>query len=290
MKISILTTITDPDIRQDKWREALTCYCEFADEVVVVNGGAPLSIGFLFKHPKIKVVHMEWPYEWHWAELPRHLNAGLKHCTGDWIIKLDIDQLIHERHFSELKDQLVKCPRDCYVASMQKMTFLYDNKLYQKGGQDICLRNTPSMVFGRNLEHETDLCTPIRQTGTELVWDTVTAGDFEHSVPMYEMPIGRSYKSYRTGVKFYNYDYFFKTQEVTRKEFWRFSRAYFRYYGAWNFGSTEELAFNTFLTMMKSRHDQAKYEVTVKDHPCWMQEAVHTLNETHFGLNAWNLI
>jgi len=38
MKISIFTTITDPEARQDPYLEAIENYLDFADEVVVVDG------------------------------------------------------------------------------------------------------------------------------------------------------------------------------------------------------------------------------------------------------------
>ena len=37
MKISIFTTMTNPEERMDPWEEALECYKSFADEVVVVG-------------------------------------------------------------------------------------------------------------------------------------------------------------------------------------------------------------------------------------------------------------
>ena len=37
MKISIFTSYTDPERRMDPWKEALDCYKDFADEVVVVG-------------------------------------------------------------------------------------------------------------------------------------------------------------------------------------------------------------------------------------------------------------
>ena len=37
MNISIFTSYTDPEKRMDPWKEALDCYKDFADEVVVVG-------------------------------------------------------------------------------------------------------------------------------------------------------------------------------------------------------------------------------------------------------------
>jgi hypothetical protein len=170
VKISILTTITNPDERQDKWREALACYCDFADEVVVVDGS---NVGHNDLNPnkgvfkdsqwwKLRVIRLEWPYEWNWIELPRHLNEGRKHCVGDWIIKLDIDQFFHEKDFEKVRQKLAECSGECQVATFQKMSLVYGKKYYQKGGQPIAFRNQPEIVIGRSLDRATDLCFPIR--------------------------------------------------------------------------------------------------------------------------------
>ena len=47
MKVSIFTTYTNPDKRNDPWKEALECYEDFADEIVVKKG-------------------QDWPYDFSW--------------------------------------------------------------------------------------------------------------------------------------------------------------------------------------------------------------------------------
>jgi len=293
MKISILTTITNPDERQDKWREALTCYKEFADEVVVVNGGDDKGDLFLLKDEpdyfthveRIKVVHLPWPYEWNWIELPKHLNAGLEQCTGDWVIKLDIDQFIHEKDFRTLRAKLRTCPRDCDVATFQKMSMTYGKKYYQKGGQPIAFRRRDYIKFGQNIEKETDLCFPI---DIRVFRDEIYG---EAMIDNYLLPVGETpLKSFKTGISYWNYDYFFKTKEFTKKEFFRFSRAYHRYFKKWTFGRTERKAFDVFLKMMKGRHDRAPYTYELKDHPKHIREAVRNLAKDQFGLSAWGLL
>ena len=37
MNISIFTSMTNPELRMDPWKEALSCYEDFADEVVTVG-------------------------------------------------------------------------------------------------------------------------------------------------------------------------------------------------------------------------------------------------------------
>ena len=49
MKLSIFTTMTDPESRMDPYREALKCYEEFADEVVIVGEDWPEEFSFDYR-------------------------------------------------------------------------------------------------------------------------------------------------------------------------------------------------------------------------------------------------
>ena len=56
--ISIVTTMTNPSSRNDPWEEALACYEEFADEIVVVGD--------------------DWPYEFTWSHIVKLFKKDLK--------------------------------------------------------------------------------------------------------------------------------------------------------------------------------------------------------------------
>ena len=49
MKLSIFTSMTKPDERNDPWKEAMECYRDFADEVVVVGEKWPKEFTFEFR-------------------------------------------------------------------------------------------------------------------------------------------------------------------------------------------------------------------------------------------------
>jgi len=279
VKLSILTTITNPDERQDKWIQALSCYCDLADEVVVVNGGIPISVGFLFQHPKIKVVDLAWPYEWNWLELPKHLNAGREKCTGDWILKLDIDQFVHEDDFEAIRKKLSECPAVCQSATFQKMSLTYGGRYFQKGGQPIAFKNEEGIVIGKDLDKETDLCFAIKQESV-----------IQRRGSDYALPVGLGLSEYKTGISYWNYDYFFKTKEFTKKEFWRFSKAYHAYFDNWRFGEGEEASFKVFMDLQKSRFENAPYLYGLNDHSKYIREEVKRLSKEQFGLYGWGLI
>ncbi len=284
MKLSILTTISDPVSRQDQFLEALQCYRTLADEVIVVNGGKPVL--FSPAYPNLKVVDMEWPKDWNWVELPKHLNFGKSHCTGDWIIKFDIDQIVHEKDFEKLITEIKRLPPECLVASMQKMSLVCGGKYYQKGGTPIIFRNTDSLMFGKNRSKKTDMCDVVFVGDDIKAFEVNTLTNGES----YDLPTGYGTYIYKTGVEFWNYDYFFKTEEFTRKEFWRFSQAYHRYFKEWSFGSSPEEAFKVFLGMMKGRYNKAPYTYKLEDHPEFIREAVKNLKPEQFGYNGWGKV
>ena len=240
------------------------------------------------KWKKLKIVNLEWPYEWNWLEYPKHLNEGLKHCTGDWILRLDIDQFVHEKDFEKIREELSKCPQDCEATTFQKMSFAYGKKYYQKGGQPIAFRNRQGIEIGKCIERATDLCFAVRRTGEIINYKKVDGKETDEI--LYELPIGHDLKTYKTGIEYWNYDYFFKTKEFTRKEFWRMSRAYHAFFNSWEFGYDEEASFQVFLDMLKGRYNRSPYEYTLETHSKYIQKAILELKPEQFGFNGWGIL
>ena len=77
--LSIFTSMTNPDGRNDQWQEALNCYEELADEVIIVGD--------------------KWPNEFSWEEIGKTFQEGLDKSSSDWVIRMDIDYFFHEKDF-----------------------------------------------------------------------------------------------------------------------------------------------------------------------------------------------
>ena len=84
MKVSIFTTMTNPQKRMDPYIEALKCYEDFADEVIIVG--------------------KNWPEEFSFDYIGKTFQEGFDLCTGDWVIRMDIDTFFHQND----KDKLYK--------------------------------------------------------------------------------------------------------------------------------------------------------------------------------------
>ena len=88
MKLSVFTSMTDPESRNDPYKEALECYEDFADELVIVGE--------------------DWPYEFKFDKIGQIFQEGFEKSTGDWVIRMDIDYFVHEKQIQKLKNNLIK--------------------------------------------------------------------------------------------------------------------------------------------------------------------------------------
>jgi len=215
MKLSILTMITKPDERQDMWREALENYKTIADEVIVVSGSPLTNI------PKgVKVYYLHWKEDWNYIELPKHLNFGLKKCTGDWVLKLDIDHLLDEDNIKRLKPAIdynnITSKKESLA--LEKLHFVADMRYRLKGKQIICFDRSKDIKFGKLLgQLHIDLCHPVVVDHYEII-------------DGYELPIGKAPTTLKSGVCYWNYNFTFKTKKVAKEHFWRWVRAWCRLY------------------------------------------------------------
>ena len=164
MKISIITTITNPDDMQYAWIEAIDSYGALADELIIVNGGKEI----FYDHPdntrrvETKVLNLPWPEDWHWSELPIHLNAGLKEATGDWVIKMDTDYVIHETDIPAIRRALEVNAKNYAVASFMKKIIINRNSYYKKCRTPLAINKKKvgdTIKFGK--ADNSDWCYPI---------------------------------------------------------------------------------------------------------------------------------
>ncbi len=69
--ISIVTSMTNPEERGDPWKEALACFEDFSEEIIIKG--------------------KDWPYEFKWDYMGRLFEEGIKEASGDWVIVMSLD-------------------------------------------------------------------------------------------------------------------------------------------------------------------------------------------------------
>ena len=61
----------------DPWREALNCYKDLADELIIVG--------------------QDWPQEFKFSYIGEVFSGGFNKSTGDWVIHMDIDNFFMKK-------------------------------------------------------------------------------------------------------------------------------------------------------------------------------------------------
>ena len=136
MKISVFTSMTNPEERNDPWRESLNCFNDLADELIIVGEN--------------------WPFEFKWDYLSQVIQEGFDKCSGDWVFWMPIDYIFHENDINKIKKKLIKFKDAPAIAFPQYQIFTPDRYFMQSkicvvinkkkfpqikynGGGDLCL-------------------------------------------------------------------------------------------------------------------------------------------------------
>lgn len=311
MKISAFTMITNPDWRQDPWRESIRQAMQVFDEVIVVYGrkeddlllqNDPIIHELESKNrnalePKLKFYYLEWPQpEWSYEELAIHLNFALEKCTGDWAVKFDIDTMFHEKDIFNIHQHLMHfASKHFTLASFQKHQFFLADRCYEKGRVNFAInrkdRIGSKICYGYDVGRYTDLCQPIIPDGSMHSFE-------RNGVKTKPIPRGVSVPKERignTGISVMNYDYTFKTEDVARELLFIHDKAHASFWGASYSGVqpneiTRDTSFNDYLGLVSGRLQKCIKLFKPNDHPKYIRDRIKNIRPEEFGSNLWGKI
>jgi len=106
MKLSVFTTMTDPESRNDPYKEALKCYEDLGDELIIVG--------------------KDWPKEFSFDLIGKFFQEGFDKCSGDWAIRMDLDYFFHENDLNNIRKFLSANKNSPAVAFPQYQFFTHD--------------------------------------------------------------------------------------------------------------------------------------------------------------------
>ena len=289
--------ITDPEYRQDPWRESIAQMLSLFEKVVVVYGrreDADLLVdvfGTEVKDGRLVCVYLDWPQpSWSYEELPRHLNAGLAKAREiglDWVVKFDIDNAVHEVDSMALRNKIAEADRfGRWVAVLEKYQFFSPGLCYQKGRIPIVVNLKKPIAYGFDQGRYTDLCQPIEWDGTTTA--SVNGRDTD-------IPAGKSIgkdRTYDTGVHVWNYDYTWKTYDRAQELLYHFDRSHAMFWGKGYSGKaldeiTPESAMADFLALAQGRFKKMILSKSVLAHPKHFIPGLRSLTGEQFGHGFW---
>lgn len=265
MSLSIFTTLTDPEKRGDAWKPALACYKELADEVVVCVGGPSYADSPVSSGGNLQAYYHGWPKEFEWKLIGQKFQQGYEHCTGDWVLRMDLDMIIHEKDYSTLYQALHKHDTNPGLRFWKYQFFTPDR--YNIKSHLVLAVN--KKMYGDRIRFDGggDLCQP-----------TLDGKYIEpRKAPEVKVPV-------------WNYDCILKTREQIREDKGRFARAWFREFGEYKLGGPDEdSAYNKWWEMIKGRYKNHTGTIAPDHHPSVMQETIKNLRPDQFGHNGFGL-
>lgn len=105
----------------------LSC-CTFADEIVVVDGGSTDgTLNTLKGHER--VVLIQHPWEDHFG---KQRQVSLGHCTGDWVVRLDADEVFSREFEENIRQALELIPPDTVGCRIRQCNLVGNENFYAK--------------------------------------------------------------------------------------------------------------------------------------------------------------
>ena len=137
MNVGLFTTMTNPEDRNDPWKESLACYEDIVDDVVVVGS--------------------DWPYEFSWDHIGKTFHSGFQQCKADWVIRMDLDYFFHEKDLKRLHQALFE-HKDAPAIAFPQYQFFSPERYQIK--TLICIALNKKAFPSIKLNGGGDLCLP----------------------------------------------------------------------------------------------------------------------------------
>ena len=269
MRLSIFTTLTNPEKRGDNWREALQCYKELADEVIHIIGD-----DWSFKQYRDFANHNDldntvqvtrrWPKEFSWEFIGQQFQRGYEACTGDWIIHADLDFLFHEKDFMSIR-QACQDNNDQPALSFWKYQFVLPDRYNIKSRLVIAVNKGK---FGNRIRFD---------SGGDLTQPSLDGQYISpNNIPEARVPI-------------YNYEKLLKTKEQIADDQGRMERAWERHFGKHQMRSdgTNENALERWITAQRGKLNKPQEHIKLSQHPKYIQETIKNLEPEQWGYDAF---
>lgn len=128
MNISIYTLAKDAVRLDFHLKSMLTHHLQYADEIVICEGYSSdktYEVIRSLNHPKLKVYRRRWDARESFLEL---LAETRSRCSGDWCIKLDIDEFIPEWEWDRLRAYLAVTDAD--IVPVRMVNFYGNYKVF----------------------------------------------------------------------------------------------------------------------------------------------------------------
>lgn len=246
--LSIFTTITNPIERGDLYNEAMECYNQLADEVIVIDGKDT------------------WPKEFSWPLIGQHFQKGYEACTGDWVIHADLDFIFHERSFEQIR-KVLEQNNDSPALTFYKWQFILPDRYTLKSRLTLAVNKAK---YGDRIRFDSggDLCQP--------------SLDGEYLNPDYLTESKINFYNYEKILK--TKEQIAEDSGRMDRAYFR----HFNKYQMGSDGSNESAYLAWLKMTVGRFYAREQKQISLDEHPKCMQETIKLLKPEQFGYNGHN--
>lgn len=252
--------VQNPKTNNYPYLETINCCLDFADEILLVDGGTnDGSFEKLPKDKRIKIMKREWPDNSDWNYLTQQYDFGLQNLSTDWRIKMDADYVFHEDDVKSIK-QFLEQNQDKKIVSFEKCGFnLIDRyRVKTKVGLAVNKKLDPNIHWNSNDKYQSGDVVLEEETWTP------------------------------SGIKVWVYDNCFKNKKNIGKVMNKFAKACWNKYGKnWGYES-EKKALWFFIKLARTRIESYQQNIIrLEEHPKYIQEKIKNMNKKMLGFSLF---
>jgi len=128
MKISVSMIV----LNEERNIERALASCGFADEIVVVDGGSTdRTMEILSKYSNVMSATVPWQ-----GHFGNQRNESLTRCSGDWIIRLDADEVFSDEFEKEIREVLSGLASDVVACKIRQCNLVGSEEYYSRAFDD----------------------------------------------------------------------------------------------------------------------------------------------------------
>ena len=287
MKISAFCLIMNPHKFGYPWLESIQSWLPFVDELVIIDGCSEPWVRNRIadlKSPKIRVVFDKdtfWEDDWNYSRMGKNFNRGYHECTGDIVIKFDVDYIAQAgddgREVDKFKTHCqMAINQNKAIISFTRMNFNTVDRYFDKSPRDLavnriaCKKLNIPVDFGLDMERWKGSWTPIVRNRIE---NGICYGDM----------INRKGQGFHSDIQVFNYGFAFSTKKEIEWVRFRHIKAEQRFGNDIPLKSSEGIMKRHISSALHYFAKAKQYEIPLDRHPKIIQEKLRALKENQQG-------
>lgn len=298
MKISAFTT-TFNSIKNDyPFIESIKSFLPILDELIVVDGGSTdgtIEAIEALNDNRIKIICDEdtkWEEDWCYTRMGKNFDRGFQECTGDWIMKFDIDYIAGDKGIHKVRGEFEKAlDNKVLTIGFTRLNFILIDRYFVKSKKTLAV----NMVECKSRNIPVHYGLDIEKWG--YGYEFIGSETQENGIHFGSLLCSGN-KSVITSLLVFNYDYSLYTEEnakqIREKHFnavQKFKNLEFKnidiqkaFKNMRNKDAWGDCIFNC-----KRNLKRPQFNINLEGHPEVIQDRIKKLTPEHQGFNCWNL-